>query len=344
MKKFLILSPVLIVLVFLFFVFLNREEIQVSETGLKNLTDNILERDSDFSFKELTIPYLRDRKYKSEIGKLEFYREYQNYNSYLTSYISENLKINALLTVPEGKAPNNGFPAVVFVHGYIPPASYKTTEKYVEYIDYLARNGIVVLKIDLRGHGDSEGEANGAYYSSDYIIDVLSAYDALSNYPGVDKNNISLWGHSMAGNVLLRSVAVNTNIPKIVIWAGAVYTYDDFLKYGIGDNSYRPPSNDSQRQQRRRQLMEHYGQFNSSSWFWKQVVATNYIDNLKTKIQIHHSSDDNVVDVNYSRDLENILKEKNIDVSYYEYTTGGHNITGTSFSKAMQETVEFLKN
>lgn len=343
MKKFLILFPVLLIVTSLFFVSLNKKEVKINDGGLKNLTDNILERNNDFSFKELTIPYLRKREYKSEIGELKLYREYQNYNSYLTSYTSDNLKINALLTVPKTEVPKNGFPAVVFVHGYIPPESYRTTEKYVDYIDYLARNGIVVLKIDLRGHGDSEGEANGAYYSSDYIIDTLNAYDTLSKFPDVDKNNISLWGHSMAGNVLFRSVAVNSNIPKIVIWAGAVYTYDDFLKYGIGDNSYRPPENNSQRQQRRRQLMEHYGQFDNNSWFWKQVVATNYIDNLKTKIQIHHSSDDNVVDVGYSRDLEKILKEKNIDVSYFEYTTGGHNITGTSFSKAMQETVEFLK-
>ena len=145
------------------------------------------------------------------------------------------------------------------MHGYIPPSTYVTTEKYTDYVDFLARSGYVVFKIDLRGHGDSEGVARGGYYSADYVIDTLNARAALENADFVNKNKIGLWGHSMAGNVVTRSLAVRPEIPAIVIWGGAVYTYDDRLKYGISDNSYRPPQDQNRNGQRRNMIVEKYG-------------------------------------------------------------------------------------
>lgn len=295
-------------------------------------------------FKELTIPYLRTLDYSSQLGELEPYVQRPNYDSYLTSYTSEGLKINALLTVPTGEQPEAGWPAVVFVHGYIPPDVYQTTERYQDYVDYLARNGLVVLKIDLRGHGNSEGEANGAYYSSDYVIDTLSAYQALANSDFVDANRIGLWGHSMAGNVVLRSLAVQPTIPKAVIWAGAVYTYSDWRQYGLSDHSFRLTDlQRSDRAQRRQQLFETHGEFDPNNPFWQQVVPTNYLNDIQTAIQLHHAVDDSVVNVGYSRDLVPLLTSANIEHQLYEYQTGGHNLTGSSFSQAMQRTVEVLR-
>ena len=47
---------------------------------------------------------------------------------------------------------------IVFNHGYIPPAEYRTTERYVAYVDGFARNGYIVFRPDYRGHDQSEGE------------------------------------------------------------------------------------------------------------------------------------------------------------------------------------------
>lgn len=297
----------------------------------------------NFAFEELTIPYLQKRKYQSELGELTKISSNSNYESYLTSYTSDNLKVNGLLTIPNSSTPKDGYPAIIFVHGYIPPSEYRTTEKYVAYVDYLARDGFVVFKIDLRGHGDSEGEAGGAYYSSGYVIDTLNAYSALENSDFVNKNKIGLWGHSMAGNVTFRSMVVKKDIPAVVIWGGAGFTYSDFLEFGIGDNSYRSPSNNSERARKRRQLMEYYGQYDPNSWFWKQVAPINYLDGVTTKLELHHAVDDDVVNVEYSRNLNKVLKSTNIYHTLFEYQSGGHNITDSSFNSAMQRTVEFFK-
>lgn len=296
-----------------------------------------------FLFQEMTIPYLRTQKYESSIGPLSQSSSNASFTSYLTSYTSEGLKINAELTKPIGEIPAGGWPAIVFIHGYIPPTQYTTLGKYVDYVNYLARNGFVVLKIDLRGHGDSEGQAGGGYYSSDYVIDALNAAAALEKESYVNPAKIGFWGHSMAGNVVLRTVAARPNTPAAVIWAGAGYSYDDLQKYRIQDGSYQAPPNDSERQKKRQQLFETYGQFSSDSAFWKQVAATNYLSDLKTAIQLDHAVDDSVVNIGYSRDLNALLDKASLKHELNEYPSGNHNISGPLFVSAMNDTVRFFK-
>ncbi len=305
--------------------------------------EQLLSSPTPFPFVEMTVPYLRSRTYKSSLGNLELVSEDGSYNSYLTSYTSDGLKINGLLTRPTGKEPPGGFPAIVFVHGYIPPSQYQTLERYGDYVDYLARNGFVVFKIDLRGHGESEGEPGGGYFGSDYIVDTLNARAALAASGFVNQKKIGMWGHSMAGNVLMRSWAAQPDIPAIVIWAGAVYTYTDRDKYGINDNSYRPPQDASRRNNSRRLLFEKVGSPSASSPFWQQVIPTNYAQDLKGALEIHHAVDDDVVNIGYSRDLMKLLDKTSVPHELFEYPSGGHNIEGPSFVSAMQRTVDFYK-
>ncbi len=294
-------------------------------------------------FYELTIPYLRSRQYKSNLGNLEQYDKGSNYTSYLTSYTSDGLKINGLLAKPDGQMPDGGWPAIVFVHGYIPPAQYQTTQKYVDYVDFLAREGFVVFKIDLRGNGNSQGEPGGAYYSSDYVIDTLNAYEALQSTNFVNPQKIGLWGHSMAGNIVLRALAAKPDIPAAVIWAGAGYSYLDLSTYGISDNSYQPLLGDTERQRQRRLLRQLYGDPKDGNPFWKLVAPTNYLNDLKGAVELNHAQDDPVVNINYSRDLNNLLNATKVPHELHEYPSGGHNISGPSFDEAMQNTVQFFK-
>lgn len=294
-------------------------------------------------FYEMTIPYLRERSYDSNLAKPELESQNYNYDSYLTSYKSDGLKINAQLTIPTGDRPIEGYPAIVFVHGYIPPTLYTTLSNYASYVDYLASNGFVILKIDLRGHGGSEGTPSGAYYSSDYVVDVLNAYSALQKNSDINPDGIGIWGHSMAGNVTTRALAAKPDIPAAVIWAGAVYTYSDMQEFGIDDNSYRPPVNNTERQKKRDQLFATHGQFDPKNSFWSSVVATNYLNDIKGAVQLNHAVDDDVVNIGYSRGLDKLLDEAGVENELKEYPSGGHNITGVNFNTAMKNTVEFFK-
>lgn len=311
--------------------------------NLDSNTDVMVPSPTPPPFYEMTIPYLRSREYSSQLGEMEVVGSNTSYISYLTNYDSDGFKVNGQLTIPQGEVPQGGHPAIVFIHGYIPPDSYQTLVNYASYVDSLARQGFVVFKIDLRGHADSEGEASGAYYSSDYIIDALNARAALSASDFVNPDRVGFWGHSMAGNVVMRTLAADPKIPAVVIWAGAVYTYDDWQDYGIQDGSYRPPAQTSERQRKRELLFDTHGEFSSQSAFWKMVPATNYLADIKGAVQLNHAVDDNVVDIGYSKDLAELLESAGIIHELNEYSSGGHNLTGESFNQAMTNSAEFFK-
>jgi dipeptidyl aminopeptidase/acylaminoacyl peptidase len=302
---------------------------------------------------KLTIPYLRERDYVSELGEMEKLRETADYEVYQTSYDSDGFLVNGLLTVPKGEKPASGWPAVVFVHGYQNPATYQTDgTSYAAYWAALARQGFVVFKIDLRGHGASEGRASGAYFSSDYVVDVLNARAALAAWTPVDSARINLWGHSMAGNVILRAVAARPEIPRVAIWGGAVYSYVDMIKYGIHDTSYAPSVNPAatmtaQRPSVRQMIANGHGAADEAAAdnpFWQAMIPTNYLNEIKTQIALFHAVNDEVVSVNYGRDLAELAASSAASVELHEYATGGHNLTSPAFEQAMRETIEFLKS
>lgn len=325
-----------------------REELAHSfGQSIKNITPNLSSptptSSPNFAFPELTIPYLRAKEYKSSLGEMQEYSNNGSYTSYLTSYNSDGFKINGLLTVPNEEKPAGGFPAIVFIHGYIPPKQYQTTTQYASYVDTLARNGFVVFKIDLRGHGSSEGEAGGGYFGSDYVIDALNARAALQSSDFVNKDAIGMWGHSMAGNIVMRSLAAKPEIKAGVIWSGAVYTYLDMQKYGISDSSYQPSQASQQGRNRRRELFEKEGNPSATSSFWHQVAPTNFLNDLKGAVQLNHAIDDNVVDIGYSRDLNQLLDQTKVPHEFHTYNSGGHNISGASFTEAIQNTIDFFK-
>lgn len=292
--------------------------------------------------RDLTIAALREREIEgSDITIEQTLISGFNYQQHIASYISEGNKIYGLLTVPVGAAPAGGFKAVVFNHGYIPPASYRTTERYVAYVDALARSGLVVFKIDLRGHGDSEGDAVGSYFSPGYTIDAIAALKSLQTLDFVDPEGIGMWGHSMAGNLVLRAMLIEPQIKAGVIWAGAVYSYDDFVKYAITDTSF-VRSEESPSLRRSRQIFETYGRPDTAVPFWQAVSLTENIGYLSAPLQIHHALDDDVVNIGYSVDLAAALTASDKAYEFYQYEGGGHNITTPYFDTAMLRTITFF--
>jgi len=275
-----------------------------------------------------------------------------NYKRYIASYISEGNKVYGLLTVPDEPMPAGGFPAIVFNHGYIPPTQYVTTESYVAYVDYLARNGFVVFKIDYRGNGNSQGDASGSYFSSAYTIDAISALKSLQKFEKVNPKRIGMWGHSMAGNVVLRAMLVSPEIKAGVIWSGAVYSYQDFVKYKINDTSFvhRPDRTKVGSAQKDREVSAEIQKINSdpksinfNSSFWKAISLTQNINYLSSPLQIHQATNDPVVNIGYSLDLVKVLKSNSKKYEFYEYEGGGHNISSPYFEIAMERTVKFFK-
>ena len=260
-----------------------------------------------------------------------------NYSRYYVSYLSEGLKIYALMTVPNGPKPLTGWPIIIFNHGYIPPNVYRTTERYIAYVDQIARSGYIVFRSDYRGHDRSEGVPGGVYTGPNYTIDVLNAVASMKRYPEADPHRIGMWGHSMGGYITLRSMVTTQDIKAGVIWAGVVAPYPDlFTRWNAGARQTSPSTGSWVYS-----LQQAYGSPEVNPEFWNSISANGYLRDLNGPIQLHHGTADHDVPWQFSQMLYDEMQAANRVVEFYTYEGDNHNISNY-FSLAMQRTIEFF--
>jgi dipeptidyl aminopeptidase/acylaminoacyl peptidase len=290
----------------------------------------------------LTIAWLRSQVFPgSEVTIEETLAPGANYHRYLASYRSEGLTIYALLTVPYGERPPSGWPVVIFNHGYIPPEQYRTTERYVAYVDGFAQHGYIVFRSDYRGHGSSEGVARGGYGSPDYTVDVLNAVAALRAFPDADPDRIGMWGHSMGGYITLRAMVAEQEIKAGVIWAGVVASYQDLLARWRRPASGLSPSPTPRPRSWRSGLVEIFGSPADNPAFWDSISANSYLAELSGPVQLHHGTADASVPFEFSEALYDQIQSAGGVAEFYAYPGDDHNIS-TSFSLAMQRSIIFF--
>jgi dipeptidyl aminopeptidase/acylaminoacyl peptidase len=290
----------------------------------------------------MTIQAMRQASYPgSEIIIEETLEPGANYSRYYASYLSEGLKIYGLLTIPNGEIPPTGWPGIVFNHGYIPPDVYRTTERYIAYVDWLARSGYIVFRIDYRGHDRSEGIPSGAYSDPGYIVDVLNAFASLQQFPAADPNRIGMWGHSMGGYLTLRSMVIQPEIKAGVIWAGVVASYPDLLTRWRRGNRPTPTPGGSSSRGWRSGWIEEYGTPEQNPEFWNAVSSNTYLADLSGPIQLHHGTADDSVPLEFSQILNEQIQQAGKTVEFYSYDGDNHNLSGF-FSMAMTRTIEFF--
>lgn len=270
----------------------------------------------------LSIDYLRSRQYDgSDLVFEETLEAGSNYNRYIVSYRSDGLKIYALLTIPWAVKSASGYPVVIFNHGYIPPDQYRTTERYVAYVDAFARAGYIVLKSDYRGHGSSEGQPTSIYGDPGYVVDVLNALASIRRYSDADPNRIGMWGHSMGGYITLRAMVVDPHIKAGVIWAGVVAPYSELFQSWFGGNTAG-----NNRPRWLNDLVNQYGTPEANPVFWDALSANAYLSNLSGPVQIHHGTGDTTVPYSYSVMLDAEIKAAGRSSELFLYPDDDHNI------------------
>ena len=288
---------------------------------------------TDFDNNPLFIENLRKRDYPaSKITVTKTLTPGSNYKRFIAYYLSDGLKIYGLYTVPSSPPPENGFPAIIFLHGHLDPETYETTQRYVAYQDGFAKSGFVTFKPDLRGHGESEGQAVASNFSDGYVVDALNLLSSLQQENDINPDKIGLWGHSMGGGIGLRSMVVTDKIKAAVIWAGVVGSYEDLLER----YRHRIPWV-------RNELVEKYASPSANPAFWNKVDPYFYFESLVTPVQLHHATNDMSVPVVFSSNLEAKLISLGKPVEFFEYQNSDHNLSGPAFTLAMNRSVEFFK-
>ena len=87
--------------------------------------------------------------------------------------------------------------------------------------------------------------------------------------------------------------------------------------------------------------MRLYGTPEENPEFWSSVSANSYLNDLSGPIQLHHSTTDEDVPVEFSQSLEEQIKAADGAVELYIYPGDNHNLS-QSFGQAMARTIAFF--
>ncbi len=143
---------------------------------------------------------------------------------------SDGLELSAWFIPVESKKPS---PTLIFVHGL-----GSNREGLLDQAKLLYDHGYSALLLDLRNHGQSEGEITTLGYQE--VLDVEGAVEFLLEQPEVDSDRIGLIGQSLGGGVVIRAAARIPQV-KVTIAESAFTSLEDNIEQGVREMTGLPP-------------------------------------------------------------------------------------------------------
>ncbi|MDC3253375.1 prolyl oligopeptidase family serine peptidase [bacterium] len=304
----------------------------------------------------ISIKGLQNRTYEAQLSHEKELQGTDDYNADLMSYYSDSLKIFALVNTPKTEAPKEGFPILIFGHGFHPePKKYGVSTKtgkdwrpgdyYRGIPEAYAEKGFLAITPDYRGHNVSDGfEYTKTSYlaSTYYAIDVLHLIEALSGLKNVDLNNVFYMGHSMGGDVGLKTLLATDKIKAASLWSGVVASmWEQAIYYGKwSDEKWDDISSSS---------MEKYmGRVDSviqNLGFEYDVDSgdpINYVEDLSMPIILHHATKETSVPYRWSESFAAKLFSHKKEFEFYSYESENHLFKDENRKKAVERDVEFF--
>jgi len=275
------------------------------------------------------LPYtnygLRNHTYGGgEIEILDVMDEKENFTRYRIRYPSNGLTIYGFVNVPKGEDP---FPVIIMLHGYGRSGVSTVTGPETNIADFLANNGYLILRSNLRGYPPSDDGDN--LYRVGMAVDILNLIALVkeqANQPGLlenaDPNRIGLWGQSLGGGVALRVATVSEDIKAMVLYSAI--SGDEFknaeLFYSLSEEQI------------------YQTELDTPPDVMAYISPLNYFDKIRASVKMYHSTTDDVVPAAWAAETCDALKANNVDVDCFYYFGADHTFS-SGFQSDFQDTM-----
>lgn len=228
---------------------------------------------------------------------------------------ADKLLIPGYVFSPAKREPGKRYPAVVLVHGGF---HEHLDWQFFPFIEAAVSRGFVVMFPEYRGSRGYGAE----HYRNDYGVtdaaDVIAAGDYIARQEFVDKDSISVVGHSRGGMVTLAAIE---QAPKRFKAAVDIAGLADFVAY----MAYKP-------EYRRQEVANESPSFKGKLPFenlpvYMDVSPINHVDKIETPLLVIGTLGDKIVPWQlHSGRLIDALKArgKTHEVKVYDSAPGGH--------------------
>ena len=287
----------------------------------------------------------------SHTATLTFERDLEDgpsFSAYLVSYRSSGLKVYAMVAVPNTPKPKAGFPVLVANHGFDPtPDSIvsRPGDYYRDVPDIYAREGFLVVMPDYRGHNISEGIefTTGFLATNYYTLDVLALLSALPGLDDADFDKLFMWGHSLGGEIALRTLLIDGSIRGASLWSpvgGSLW--EQAYHYSWYDSTDDTDSRDKPKAR-----MDELSRDIDNLGFPYDPDSSEpgqFLHFLDTPILVHHAKNDGEVPYAWAELLATKLELQNKTYTFYSYESDNHLFEDELQAIAVARDVKFFRS
>ena len=302
-----------------------------------------------------TIDELRDADISTTLEYVRDLDETDSFTAYLVAYTSGGLRVHSMVAVPKCEKPAGGFPVVVANHGHHPdPPKYGITadgidsrpgDYYRSVPDVFARRCFLVVMPDFRGHNNSEGYefTEGMLEASYYAEDVVTLLSGLGDIEHADLDNVFMWGHSMGGEVTLRTLAIVEGIRGASIWSSVggdiwdqSYYYSRYIDELAEDSI---DVNKSAIEALKRDIDKLDGEYDP-----RDNEPLLHLEYLTVPLNIHHARGDRGAAYKWSEKLAKELYMRDHPYHFYTYDSNDHYFDAEAREIAADRDADFFRS
>ena len=178
--------------------------------------------------------------------------------------------------------------------------------------------------------------------SAYYTEDVIALLGALDDIDDADTNNVFMWGHSMGGEVTLRSLLTTGSVRAASLWSSVggdiwdqAYYYSRYEAPLEADGSDRPKA---VIERLRAQIDSLSAPFDT-----RAVEPLAYLDDLQTPLIIHHAIGDRGAAYKWSERLAKELAQRDKPYRFFSYSGEAHLLRGEQHADAVSRDVAFFR-